>query len=148
MIAKSTIEQYFNAGISAWEAGDEEEAEKQFAKADEHGSMKAGRYLGVIALKRAAERGDITSKVILGTLYEYGYAVPNDNEKAKEWYRSALADDHPNRDGFNLAAGADLGMGRLLLQEGNPEDASKHLNTVLSHGEPHLRRHAERWSKT
>ena len=85
-------------GIAALESDQIPEASACFNKAMQLGNMKAGRYLAVIALKEAAERGDITSKLMLGTLYEFGYAVSNDTEKAKALYRSALADNHENRE--------------------------------------------------
>jgi TPR repeat protein len=77
------------------------------------GDMKAGRYLGILYIMEAAARGDITSQVALGNLYELGSIVDQDNEEAVRWYRAAIAQDHPKRDGTMLAAGATKGMARL-----------------------------------
>lgn len=77
------------------------------------GDMKAGRYIGVYYIMRAAERGDITSQVALGNLYELGSIVDQDTEEAKKWYGRALAQDHPKMDGTMLATGASAGIKRL-----------------------------------
>jgi len=123
-------------------------AERCFRQADELGHMKAGRYLAVIDLMRAAGRGDITSKLILGTLYEFGYALPCDARKAERCYMSALADNHPNREGFMLAAGADLGMGRILALEGDADGARDHLRSAQEGGEPYIRLVAGHWASS
>lgn len=78
-----------------------------------NGGMKAGRYLGILYIMEAAERGDITSQVALGNLYEMGSIVDQDTEEAVRWYRAALAQDHPKRDGTMLADGAAKGLERL-----------------------------------
>jgi len=81
------------------------------------GDMKAGRYLSVYYLMEAAARGDITSQVTLGSLYEFGNIVDQDLDEAAKWYRTALAQDHAKADGTMLAAGAADGMKRLAGKE-------------------------------
>lgn len=142
-----SAEEELMKGIAAWEAEQYKEAETWFRAADEHGSMKAGRYLAVLALRRAAERGDITSKVILGTLYELGYAVSCDTNLAAELYNSALKDDHKNKEGFMLAAGADLGLGRIYALAGNEGKAVRHLSRALEGGEKQIQGVSDIWLK-
>lgn len=78
-----------------------------------NGDMKAGRYLGVMYIMEAAVRGDITSQVALGNLYELGSIVDQSKEEAVHWYQEAIAQDHPKQDGTMLAAGATRGMARI-----------------------------------
>lgn len=77
------------------------------------GGMKSGRFLGLYAIIKAAMRGDITSQVALGNLFEFGAIVDRNAAEAEKWYRKALACDHPKKDGTMLAAGAAEGMSRL-----------------------------------
>lgn len=78
------------------------------------GSMKPGRYIGLYYIMNAAERGDITSQVALGNLYEFGSIVDRDSQEARRWYEKAIAQNHPKADGKTmLAAGAEEGMKRL-----------------------------------
>ena len=80
-------------------------------------------------------------------LCEYGCGMDESTEQAKEYYLSALKDNHPNREGFMLAAGADLGMGRILSLEIEKEKAAGHLEAAIAGGEPAIRREAEVWLK-
>lgn len=89
-----------------------EDLQKEFS-AD---GMKPGRYIGVYYMMIAAERGDITSQIALGNLYEFGSIVDRDVEEAKKWYRTALSKDHPKKDGTMLAAGASAGLARLKAE--------------------------------
>lgn len=75
--------------------------------------MKSGRFLGLYYIMKAAERGDITSQIALGNLYESGTIVQKDCEEAEKWYGRAVAQDHPKADGTMLAAGASAGLRRL-----------------------------------
>lgn len=138
-------EEELQKGIAAWEGQNNTDAWEHLASAADLGSMKAGRYLALIALWQAAERGDITSKVILGTLYEFGYALPCDAKKAEEMYVSALRDNHLNREGFMLAAGADLGLGRLEATAKNSEKAKEHLMQSRDSGGAYIRKVSEIW---
>jgi len=83
--------------------------DKQFYE----GNMKAGRFLGLFYLMEAAERGDITSQIAIGYLYEFGVIVERNITEAKEWYAKAIAQDHPNKDGMMIAAAASEAMKRL-----------------------------------
>ena len=65
----------------------------------------------------AAVRGDITSQVALGQLFELGSIVDRNLGEAERWYREALLQDHPKADGTMLAAGAALGMRRIRGDE-------------------------------
>jgi len=72
----------------------------------------------VLAVFQAgADHGDVTSMRNLGITYNYGYGVPQDYAKAREWYEKA-ADK-----------GDELAMGRLglLYQDGQgvPQDSTK-----------------------
>ena len=159
MNMSNEIEEKLRNGILAWQEGKEEEALALLLAAQDGGSMKAGRYLGIIYLQQAARRGDITSEVILGMLSEYGCGLEENSEKAEEYYLSALRDNHPDREGVMLAAGADLGMGRILaLGAGiTPEtssgsslnqlwkDACCHLKAAAEGGDERIRREAEFW---
>lgn len=75
--------------------------------------MKSGRFLGLYYLLKAAERGDITSQIAVGSLYEFGTIVDQNTDEAKKWYERAVAKDHPKADGTMLAAGASAGLKRL-----------------------------------
>lgn len=110
-------------------------------------SMKAGRYLALMDLEAAAKRGDITSKIALGSLYETGIAAHYDLTKAKALYLSALTDDHPDMEGYMLAAGADLGLGRIALLQNNIAAAKKHLQKAMQGGRPALRQQASLYLK-
>lgn len=77
------------------------------------GEMKAGRYISLYYLMEAAQRGDITSQIALGSLYEFGNIVDRDTQEAKRWYRAAIEKDHPKQDGTMLAAAAAEAMKRL-----------------------------------
>ena len=79
----------------------------------EAGDMKAGRYIGVYYLMEAALRGDITSQVAVGSLFEEGTILDQDMDAAKYWYAAAIAQDHPRQDGTMLAAAASRAMQRL-----------------------------------
>ncbi len=77
------------------------------------GDVKAGRYIGIYHLMEAAERGDITSQVAIGNLFELGSIVDRNLDEARTWYQAAIAKDHPKMDGTMLAAGATEGMKRI-----------------------------------
>jgi len=89
--------------------GNLESLKKEYTEGDK----KAGRYLGVYYIMEAAGRGDITSQVALGNLFELGSIVDKNVDEAKHWYGEALAQDHPKMDGTMLAAGATEGMKRI-----------------------------------
>ena len=85
----------------------------------------------------------ITSKVILGTLCEYGLGMSLDAQQAGAWYNSALRDDHPDREGHMLAAGANLGMGRILFSEKQKDETKNHLSKAKAGGNESICREAE-----
>jgi TPR repeat protein len=105
-------------------------------------SMKAGRYLALIDLEQAADRGDITSKIALGNLYETGIAADYNLTKARSLYLSALADDHQDMEGYMLAAGADLGLGRIDLLNSEIDAARRHFEKAVQGGKPALHQQA------
>lgn len=131
------------SAIIDYHAGKLDRAHTVLAKLMAKGSMKAGRYLALINFEKAAKRGDITSKIALGNLYEFGIAATYNLSKAKELYQSALADDHQDMQGYMLASGADLGLGRIALLENKLEKADQHFEKVIKGGRPELKKQAE-----
>lgn len=129
--------------VLAYQQGKLTSARLILEKLFQQNSMKAGRYLALIDLTKAAKRNDITSKVALGSLYEFGIAAAYDLPKAKKLYQSALADDHQDREGYMLASGADLGLGRIALLEKHLQEAKKHFAKVVHTGRPELKRQAK-----
>lgn len=77
------------------------------------GDKKAGRYIGLYYLLKAAERDDITSQIAIGHLLEFGVILDRNTDEAKAWYKKAIAQDHPKKDGTMLAAAATAAMKRL-----------------------------------
>lgn len=129
--------------IAAYRQGKLTTAQTILERLFAHDSMKAGRYLALIDLEKAAKRGDITSKVALGSLYEFGIAAAYDLPKAKKLYQSALADDHQDMQGYMLAAGADLGLGRIAVLANDAQEAKRHFKKVVQSGRPELKRQAK-----
>ncbi|KAI8072587.1 hypothetical protein BC940DRAFT_252094 [Gongronella butleri] len=71
---------------------------------------------------QAAQHGDVTACLYLGTYYEHGIQVTPCNQKAKDWYRQAM--DHANElKDDNNAWIAQLAYARLLHQEQPSKDA-------------------------
>lgn len=133
----------YQKGLSDFNAGNYTAAQSELKAADAAGNMKAGRYLSVLSLMKAAEKGDLTSQIALGDAYASGTILPYDSTKAKEWYGKAIAQDHQKEDGTMLAAGANLGMGRLLLSEGDAAAAETYLAKAASTGDSHVQEEAK-----
>ncbi|MCH3921896.1 hypothetical protein [Limosilactobacillus sp.] len=114
-------------------------ARQQLAKLLAGGSMKAGRYLAVLDLEIAAKRGDITAKIALANLYELGSIVDRDLSRAVALYCSALEDNHRDTAGFMLAAGADLGLGRIAFFNHDFTHARVHFERAAATGRPEIK---------
>lgn len=134
----------YQQGVNDFNAGNYDRALQELKAADAAGNMKAGRYISVIYLMKAAEAGDLTSQIALGDQYASGTILPYDAAKAKEWYGKAIAQDHQKQDGTMLAAGANLGMGELLLSEGDSAAAQGYLTRAASTGDSHVKEEANR----
>ena len=62
-------------GLAAWNSGDYATALRE--------------------LKPLAEQGDAYAQNNLGSMYEFGHGVPQDNKTAVKWYRLAAEQGHP-----------------------------------------------------
>lgn len=134
----------YQQGVNDFNAGSYDKSLAELKAADAAGNMKAGRYISMIYLMKAAEAGDLTSQIALGDAYASGTILPYDAAKAKEWYGKAIAQDHQKQDGTMLAAGANLGMGKLLLSEGDLVAASTYLTRAASTGDAQVKEEASR----
>lgn len=134
----------YQQGVNDFNAGNYDRSLAEFKAADAAGNMKAGRYISMIYLMKAAEAGDLTSQIALGDAYASGTILPYDAAKAKEWYGKAIAQDHQKQDGTMLAAGANLGMGKLLLSEYNYPAAVTYLTRAQSTGDAQVKAEASR----
>lgn len=52
-------------------------------------------------LERAAAHNSSKAQYGLGLLYSYGRGVEQDKEKAKEWFRIAQKNGHPNKNSLH-----------------------------------------------
>lgn len=70
---------------------------------------------GINLLNEAAKHDEVTSANYLGHIYEDGFLVPQDIDKAIEYYKIAVEQDHPK---------AQYNLGRLLIEGlfGAPKD--------------------------
>jgi TPR repeat protein len=112
--------QDFDAGVTAYEAGDYARALREWRPLAEQGDMKAqfnlGRmyhagngvpqdYITTVAwYLKAAEQGDAQAQLWVGVMYAFGMGVPQDYETAHMWYnlasRNGDADGSRYRDGL------------------------------------------------
>lgn len=62
------------------------------------------------AFKKLAEKGDARAQTVLALMYKYGEGIPEDRQKAFEWYQSAANLEYPPAQ-FNLGVMFQEGMG-------------------------------------
>jgi hypothetical protein len=96
------------------------------------------------ALRSAAERGDPSAQLTLGTAYAKGEGVSLDYAEAAKWVRRAAEQGHPEAR-FNLGVAYSNGLGvprdpeeaarwfRLAAEQGHP-GAQNNLGASYSHG--------------
>ena len=58
-----------------------------------YAEYQRGRYVGAFkeAMRRVEEKNDPKAMTLLGELYADGLGVPNDDKKAADWYKLAVA---------------------------------------------------------
>ena len=95
------------AGVEAWQAGNYEEAVRQW--------------------RPLADRGDADAQYNLGQAYKLGRGVPLNSTLAEQWYERAARQGHEQ-------AGANLGL--ILFQNGRRRDAMPYIERAAAGGDP------------
>jgi len=95
------------AGVEAWQAGNYQEAVRQW--------------------RPLADRGDADAQYNLGQAYKLGRGVPLNMNLAEQWYERAARQGHSQ-------AGANLGL--ILFQNGRRREAMPYIERAAADGDP------------
>lgn len=107
IMAAPAMAQSVEAGIAAWQAGNHEEAVRQW--------------------RPLADRGDADAQYNLAQAYKLGRGVPVNLNLAEQWYERAARQGHEQ-------AGANLGL--ILFQNGQRQRAMPYIQRAAEAGDP------------